>query len=171
MADNIDRPYRRLLKAPPGPEGPTQQGRASPAPRNAYGPGKECRQRTFCEVSDSSMSLLKDGVTAWLSLLKTSGRMTPGCLRSLEQQSGDDVAMVKSCWGTLALLEHLVERKILDRGDVQAILSSGIECLEPRSNVRTVAEAVHLMRDHMLPLFLEEGSALSAEKMNFSFKA
>ena len=54
---------------------------------------------------------------------------------------------------TLALLEHLVERKILDSGDVRAILSSGIECLEPRSNVRTVAEAVHLMRDHMLPLF------------------
>ena len=72
---------------------------------------------------------------------------------------------------TLALLEHLVERKILDSGDVRAILSSGIDCLEPRSNVRTVAEAVHLMRDHMLPLFLEEGSALSAEKMNLSFKA
>jgi hypothetical protein len=31
--------------------------------------------------------------------------------------------------------------------------------LEPRSNVRTVAEAVHLMRDHMLPLFSEGGSA------------
>ena len=60
---------------------------------------------------------------------------------------------------TLALLEHLVERKILTRRDVQAILTSGIACLEPRSNVRTVAEAVHLMRDHMLPLFSEGSSA------------
>lgn len=56
---------------------------------------------------------------------------------------------------TLALLEHLVERKILTCSDVQAILTSGIACLEPRSNVRAVAEAVHLMRDHMLPLFSE----------------
>ena len=55
---------------------------------------------------------------------------------------------------TLALLEYLVERKIT-RTDVRAILSSGIECLEPRINVRTVAEAVHLMRDQMLPLFNE----------------
>ena len=59
---------------------------------------------------------------------------------------------------TLALLEHLVERKILTCRDVQAILRSGIDCLEARSNVRTVAEAVHLMRDHMLPLFSEGGS-------------
>ena len=66
---------------------------------------------------------------------------------------------------TLALLEHLVERKILSSGDVRAILSGGIECLEPRSNVRTVAEAVHLMRDHMLPLFSEEGSALGADQL------
>ena len=56
---------------------------------------------------------------------------------------------------TLALLEHMVERKILTRADVRAILGSGIECLEPRINVRTVAEAVHLMRDQMLPLFAE----------------
>jgi hypothetical protein len=64
----------------------------------------------------------------------------------------------------------ITQGRRLHSGDVRAILSSGIECLEPRSNVRTVAEAVHLMRDHMLPLFLEEGSALSAEKMNLSFK-
>ena len=48
---------------------------------------------------------------------------------------------------TLALLEHLVERKILTPADVRAILGSGLECLEPRINVRSVAEAVHLMRD------------------------
>lgn len=54
---------------------------------------------------------------------------------------------------TLALLEHLVERKILTCSDVQTILRSSIDCLEPRNNVRTVAEAVHLIRDHMLPLF------------------
>ncbi len=58
-----------------------------------------------------------------------------------------------------SLLEHLVDRKVLTRGDVQAILTSGIECLEPRSNVRAVAEAVHLMRDSMLLLFSEENSA------------
>lgn len=56
----------------------------------------------------------------------------------------------------LALLERMVERNILDRADVRAILQSGIDCLEPRTNVRTIAEAVHLMRDHMLPLFKEE---------------
>ena len=56
---------------------------------------------------------------------------------------------------TLALLERMVERKILTGADVRAIIESGIECLEPRMNVRTVAEAVHLMRDHMLPLFVE----------------
>ena len=39
---------------------------------------------------------------------------------------------------TLALIEHLVERKILTRRDVRAILTSGIACLEPRSNVRTM---------------------------------
>lgn len=55
---------------------------------------------------------------------------------------------------TLALLERMVERKILTSADVRAILS-GIECLEPRINVGTVAEAVHLMRDQMLPLFTE----------------
>jgi hypothetical protein len=54
---------------------------------------------------------------------------------------------------TLALLERLVERKILTCDDVRAILKSGIDCLEPRTNVRTIAEAVHLMRDQMLPLF------------------
>jgi hypothetical protein len=47
----------------------------------------------------------------------------------------------------------MVERKILTRADVRAVLASGIECLEQRINVRTVAEAVHLMRDQMLPLF------------------
>lgn len=57
---------------------------------------------------------------------------------------------------TLALLEHLVERKILTRADVRSILESGIKCLEPRTNVRTISEAVHLMRDRMLPLFAEE---------------
>jgi hypothetical protein len=56
---------------------------------------------------------------------------------------------------TLALLERMVERQILTGVDVRAIIESGIECLEPRMNVRTVAEAVHLMRDHMLPLFVE----------------
>jgi hypothetical protein len=56
---------------------------------------------------------------------------------------------------TLALLEHLVERKILTRADVRAVIESGIKCLEPRTNVRTINEAVHLMRDRMLPLFTE----------------
>ena len=56
---------------------------------------------------------------------------------------------------TLALLERMVERKLLTRADVRAILGSGIECLEPRINVGTVAEAVYLMLDHMLPLFAE----------------
>ena len=56
---------------------------------------------------------------------------------------------------TLALLEHLVAKKILAPADVRAILRSGLECLEPRINVRSVAEAVHLMRDQMLPLFSE----------------
>jgi hypothetical protein len=56
---------------------------------------------------------------------------------------------------TLALLELMVERKILSKTDVRAILESGIECLESRTNVRTVAEAVHVMRDQMLPLFAE----------------
>ena len=54
---------------------------------------------------------------------------------------------------TLALLERLVERKILTRADVRAVLESGIECLEKRKNVHSVAEALHLMRDQMLPLF------------------
>ena len=40
---------------------------------------------------------------------------------------------------TQALLEHLVERKILTQADVRAILGSGLECLEPRINVRSVA--------------------------------
>lgn len=56
---------------------------------------------------------------------------------------------------TVALLELMVERKILTRADVRTILQNGIDCLEPRINVRTVAEAVHLMRDNMLPLFEE----------------
>ena len=56
---------------------------------------------------------------------------------------------------TLALLELMVEKQILSRNDVRTILKNGIECLEPRTNVRTVAEAVHLMRDQMLPLFID----------------
>jgi hypothetical protein len=55
---------------------------------------------------------------------------------------------------TLALLELLVERKIITRADVRTVLGSGIACLEPRINVRAVAEAVHVMRDQMLPLFV-----------------
>jgi hypothetical protein len=38
---------------------------------------------------------------------------------------------------------------------VRAVIKSGIKCLEPRTNVRTINEAVHLMRDRMLPLFTE----------------
>jgi hypothetical protein len=60
---------------------------------------------------------------------------------------------------TLALLERLVERNILTRADARAILDSGIACLEPRVNVPAVAEAVHLMRDRMLPLFAERAEA------------
>jgi hypothetical protein len=56
---------------------------------------------------------------------------------------------------TVALLERLVEQKVLTRADVRIVLESGIECLEPRTNVPTIAEAVHLMRDQMLPLFAE----------------
>jgi hypothetical protein len=54
---------------------------------------------------------------------------------------------------TLALLERLVERKILTRADARAVLESSIECLEKRKNVQAVAEALHLMRDQMLPIF------------------
>ena len=54
---------------------------------------------------------------------------------------------------TLALLEVMVEKRILSHGDVRAVLKNGIDCLEPRTNVRTIAEAVHLMTDQMLPLF------------------
>ncbi len=57
---------------------------------------------------------------------------------------------------TVALLERMVEQKVLTRADVRAILHSGIGCLEPRTNVSTIAEAVHIMRDQMLPLFAEE---------------
>lgn len=57
---------------------------------------------------------------------------------------------------TLALLERLVEQKILTRADVRAVLDSGVACLEPRINVATVAEAVHLMRDRMRPIFDDE---------------
>jgi hypothetical protein len=56
---------------------------------------------------------------------------------------------------TLALLETLVERKIISRVDVRDVLGRGIECLEPRINVRAVGEAIHLMRDQMLPLFAD----------------
>jgi hypothetical protein len=59
---------------------------------------------------------------------------------------------------TVALLELMVERNILTRSDVRVILANGVECLEPRINVRTVAEAVHLMRDQMMPLFSESDS-------------
>jgi hypothetical protein len=62
---------------------------------------------------------------------------------------------------TLALLEHLVERKILTSRDARTILTNGIDCLEPRSNVRAVAEAIDLMRAE-LPLFPEGGSARQA---------
>jgi hypothetical protein len=67
---------------------------------------------------------------------------------------------------TLALLERLVERDILTREDARAILGSGIACLEPRLNVPAVAEAVHLMRDRMLPLFAEsrQGAAPAAAR-------
>jgi hypothetical protein len=54
---------------------------------------------------------------------------------------------------TVAMLELLVERKIITRADARNILSNSIACLEPRINVRVVAEAIHLMRDQMLPLF------------------
>jgi hypothetical protein len=54
---------------------------------------------------------------------------------------------------TLALLERMVERKVLTRADARAVLESSIECLEKRKNVQAVAEALHLMRDQMLPLF------------------
>ena len=60
---------------------------------------------------------------------------------------------------TLALLECLVERNILTPADARAILGSGIACLEPRVNLPAVAEAVHLMRDRMLPLFAERAEA------------
>lgn len=56
---------------------------------------------------------------------------------------------------TVALLERMVEQKILTKADVRAILGSGIQCLEPRINVPTIAEAVRLMREQMLPLFAE----------------
>ena len=56
---------------------------------------------------------------------------------------------------TMALLELMVERNILSRADVRTLLTSGIECLEPRINVSTIAEAVRVMREKMLPLFAE----------------
>jgi hypothetical protein len=62
---------------------------------------------------------------------------------------------------TLALLELLVERNILTCRDARTILTNGIDCLEPRSNVRAVAEAIHLMEAE-LPLFPEGGSARQA---------
>ncbi len=60
---------------------------------------------------------------------------------------------------TVALLERMVERKILTREDAQAILANGISCLEPRINVPAIAEAVNLMRNRMLPLFAERTEA------------
>jgi hypothetical protein len=56
---------------------------------------------------------------------------------------------------TVALLERMVERKILTKADARAILDSGIQCLEPRINVPTIAEAVRLLREQMLPLFAD----------------
>ena len=60
---------------------------------------------------------------------------------------------------TVALLERLVERNILTRADARAIIGDSIHCLESRINVPAVAEAVHLMRDRMLPLFAERAEA------------
>jgi hypothetical protein len=57
---------------------------------------------------------------------------------------------------TVALLEVLVEKKILTCADAREIIDRGITCLEPRINVGTVREAVELMRERMLPLFGEE---------------
>jgi hypothetical protein len=57
---------------------------------------------------------------------------------------------------TLALLEVLVEKKILANADVREILTRGITCIEPRVNVGAVSEAVTLLRERMLPLFDEE---------------
>jgi len=57
---------------------------------------------------------------------------------------------------TLALLEVLVEKKILTKADAREILDRGITCLEPRINVGVVREAVQLMRERMMPLFDEE---------------
>lgn len=57
---------------------------------------------------------------------------------------------------TLALLEVMVERKMLTRAEVREILDRGITCLEPRINVGSVREAVKLMRERMMPLFEEE---------------
>jgi hypothetical protein len=48
-----------------------------------------------------------------------------------------------------------LNEKILTKADVRAILNSGIACLEPRINVQTIAEAVRLMQQQMLPLFAE----------------
>jgi hypothetical protein len=56
---------------------------------------------------------------------------------------------------TVALLERMVERKILTKADARTILDSGIQCLEPRINVPTIAEAVRLLREQMLPLFAD----------------
>jgi hypothetical protein len=56
---------------------------------------------------------------------------------------------------TVALLECLVEKNVLTRSDVRGIVGSGIACLEPRINVPTIADAVRLMREQMLPLFVD----------------
>ena len=57
---------------------------------------------------------------------------------------------------TLALLEVLVEKKILTCADVREILTRGTKCIEPRVNVGSVKEAVTLMRERMMPLFCDE---------------
>jgi hypothetical protein len=66
--------------------------------------------------------------------------------------STQDIAVANGVT-TVAFLERMVERKVLTRADVQ--FENGIECLEPRINLLSVAEALHLMRDQMLPLLAE----------------
>ena len=84
-----------------------------------------------------------DEVALLALALQTSLRTQLALRRLLTAGRGMEVAMINflgcSAQGiavangaiTLALLEHLVERKILTRSDVRAILTSGIDCLEP----------------------------------------
>jgi hypothetical protein len=96
-----------------------------------------CRRRGYKEQTRRRLG--GDGEEAMMSFL--------GC--------SDQAIAVANGVTTLALLEHLVEKKILTQADVRAVLERGIKCLEPRTNVRTINEAVHLMRDRMLPIFAE----------------